>query len=60
MDFGLAAFWSTFILMNSFGEKNLKKSLKKKKKKQKKKKRFEISFESDFYDFLKKCILRQT
>ena len=24
MDFGLAVFWSTFILMHSFGEKNLK------------------------------------
>ena len=24
MDYGLAVFWSTFILMHSFGEKNLK------------------------------------
>ena len=24
MDFGLAVFWSTFILIHSFGEKNLK------------------------------------
>ena len=26
MDFGLAVFWSTYILMHSFGEKKLKKS----------------------------------